>query len=179
MSSARPESSRVSGSSAAPGAVVRVAEPADLDFVYEAERQAGYEWLVGQWPREEHVAALAHADTRYLIASRPGGAPAGFVILQPLSDVHEGTKLKRVVVVEPDQGFGQAMLRATFDWVFDNTPSARLWLDVFTHNDRARHAYRRVGMREDGLLRQSYRMPDGSRADRVIMSLLRSEWPPP
>jgi hypothetical protein len=29
------------------------------------------------------------------------------------------------------------------------------------------------------VLRQSYRMPDGSYVDRVIMSLLRSEWPAP
>ena len=162
-----------------PGAVVRVAGPADLDFVHDAERRPGYEWLTGQWARDEHIAMLARADTCYLVASPPGGAPAGFVILQPLSDVHEGTKLKRVVVCDPGLGFGQAMLRATFDWVFANTPSPRLWLDVFTHNDRARHVYRRVGMREDGLLRQAYRMPDGSRADRVIVSLLRSEWPLP
>ena len=32
-------------------------------------------------------------------------------------------------------------------------------------------------MREDGLLRQAYRMPDGSRVDRYVMSVLRSEWP--
>jgi len=169
----------MAGPSVEPGAVLRVATEADLGFVHDAERQPGYEWLTGQWTPDEHLAMLARSDTRYLIAARPGGESEGFVILQPLSDVHEGTKLKRVVVVDPGRGFGQSMLRATFDWVFAETESARAWLDVFTHNERARRAYRRVGMREDGLLRHAYRMPDGSRADRVIMSLLRSEWPLP
>ena len=169
----------MAGPAAEPGVVLRVATAADLGFVHDAERRPGYEWLTGQWSRDEHAAMFARADTRYLIAAHPGADPQGFVILQPLSDQHEGTKLKRVVVVDPGRGFGQSMLRATFDWVFASTDSARLWLDVFTDNERARRAYRHVGLREDGVLRQAYRMPDGSRADRIIMSLLRSEWPPP
>ena len=50
---------------------------------------------------------------------------------------------------------------------------------MFTHNERACHVYRRAGLREDGLLRQAYRMPDGTRADRYIMSILRREWQKP
>jgi RimJ/RimL family protein N-acetyltransferase len=157
--------------------VVREGTAADLGWVYDAERQPGYEWLVGQWTRDEHAAAVQRPDTRYLIAAVPGSGPVGFVILQPLADVHEGTKLKRVVVTQPGQGCGPRMLRATFDWVFAHTDSTRLWLDVFTDNERAQRAYRTVGMRQDGLLRQAYRMPDGRRCDRYIMSLLRSEWP--
>lgn len=155
---------------------IREGTDADLDWVYGAERQPGFEWLVGQWSRDEHALAIRRDDTRYLIASPTGGAPAGFVILQPLADVHEGTKLKRVVVVEPGRGFGKAMLRATFDWIFAHTASERLWLDVFTDNERAQRAYLGVGMRHDGLLRQAYRMPDGRRTDRYLLSLLRSEW---
>jgi diamine N-acetyltransferase len=51
-----------------------------------------------------------------------------------------------------------------------------VWLDVFTHNERARHVYRSVGFTEDGLLRQAYRLADGTRVDRVLMSVLRAEW---
>ena len=159
------------------GLLLRSAAAEDLDFIYEAERGPGYERLTGQWSRAEHLAALGRHDTRYLIGTRPGRGSEGFVILQPLNDVHEGAKLKRVVVTEPGRGVGRELLRATFDWVFAHTDNARLWLDVFTHNARARHVYRSVGLREDGLLRQAYRMPDGAMADRVIMSLLRTEWP--
>ncbi len=98
------------------------------------------------------------------------------MILQPVADRHEGTKLKRICVNPPGQGLGALVLRALMDWVFVTLPTDRLWLDVFTHNERARRAYRRAGFTEDGLLRAAYRLPDGATADRVIMSVLRSEW---
>ncbi|MEI8297776.1 MAG: GNAT family N-acetyltransferase [Pseudomonadota bacterium] len=161
---------------ARPGIHLRQATSDDLGFIYATERLPGYELLTGQWSHEEHVACLAHADTRYLVASPSGGELQGFVILQPLADRHEGTKIKRIAVTTPGAGFGQPLLLAVFDWVFTHTSSYRLWLDVFTHNGRAQHVYRSVGMREDGLLRQAYQMPDGSRSDRLIMSILRSEW---
>ncbi len=157
-------------------ALLRAATAADIDFVWATERLPGYERLTARWSHEEHAAALARPDTRYLVGARPAGEPEGFAILQPLNDPHEGAKLKRICVTQPGSGFGQPFLAAVIDWVFASTANERLWLDVFTHNERARHVYRRAGMREDGLLRQAYRMADGSRADRCIMSILRSEW---
>jgi len=159
------------------GAVeLRPATAADVDFVFATERLPGYELLTARWTRDEHLAALARPDTRYLVGGCPGEALQGFSILQPLADPHEGAKLKRICVTQPGAGFGRPFLDATIRWVFNTTANDRLWLDVFCHNERARRAYRRAGMREDGLLRHAYRMPDGSRADRVIMSILRSEW---
>ncbi len=157
-------------------AALRPATPADLDFVLATERLPGYERLIARWSREEHDAALLRADTRYLVGGRPGGELEGFAILQPLADPHEGAKLKRIAVTRPGSGFGRPFLAAVIDWVFGETSNERLWLDVFTHNERARQLYLQAGMREDGLLRQAYRMPDGGRADRYLMSILRSEW---
>ena len=141
-----------------------------------AERGPGFERLVGQWSAQEHRAVLARSDARYLVGQPPRAPPAGFAILENIGDRHEGVKLKRLVVTEPGTGFGQALLAAVIDWVFENTRDERLWLDVFSYNERARHVYRRLGFVEDGLLRQAYVLPDGTRADRVIMSMLRSEW---
>ncbi len=155
--------------------LLRAATAADLDFVLRTERLPGYELLTARWSAAEHRAAMARDDTRYLVGGRAGDELEGFAILQPLADPHEGAKLKRICVTRPGGGFGQPFLAAVIDWVFAHTDNERFWLDVFTHNERARHVYRRLGMREDGLLRQAYRMPDGSRADRSIMSILRSE----
>jgi ribosomal protein S18 acetylase RimI-like enzyme len=155
---------------------LRAATEADLDFVCATERLPGYELLTARWSRAEHAAALARSDTRYLVGGRAGRGLEGFAILQPLNDPHEGAKLKRICVTQPGTGFGRLLLIAVVDWVFAATDADRVWLDVFANNARARHVYRRVGMREDGLLRQAYRMPDGTRADRYLMSVLRSEW---
>ena len=156
--------------------MLRLATEADVPFLMAAERGPGFERLVAQWNEAEHRAALARGDTRYLIGHPPDAPPAGFALLQNIGDRHEGAKLRRVAVTDPGAGFGQALLAAVVDWVFANTPDERLWLDVFTHNERARHVYRRLGFVEDGLLRQAYVLPDGTRTDRVIMSMLRSEW---
>lgn len=161
------------------GVLLRLATAADLDFVVATERLPGYELLTARWSRDEHAAALVRGDTRYLVGGRPGGELEGFAMLQPLADAHEGAKLRRIAVTRPGSGFGRPFLAAVIDWVFLNTGNDRLWLDVFTHNERARHVYRRAGMREDGLLRQAYRMPDGSYADRMILSILRHEWRAP
>lgn len=157
--------------------VLRPAVAADIDFIVATERLPGFEQLTARWSADQHRAALERADTRYLVGGWAAAPLAGFAILQPLDDLHEGAKLRRIAVTRPGEGFGRPFLKAVIDWVFDSTVSDRLWLDVFTHNDRARHVYRRLGFREDGLLRQAYRMPDGTRADRVIMSMLRSERP--
>ncbi|MBS0373311.1 MAG: GNAT family N-acetyltransferase [Proteobacteria bacterium] len=156
--------------------LIRLAERADLSFVHATERLPGYERLTAAWTTAEHEAALARDDTRYLVGGRDAGVLEGFAILQPLEDPHEGAKLKRICVARAGEGFGGPFLEAVIRWVFTTTSNDRLWLDVFTHNERARHVYRRAGLREDGLLREAYRMPDGTRADRCIMSVLRREW---
>ena len=154
---------------------LRLATSADLPFVMATERLPGYEYLTAQWSLEEHQRALAQAHTRYLLALSPSLGEVGFVILQPVADQHEGTKLKRICVSTPGQGVGGQFLSAVIHWVFDCLPTDRLWLDVFSHNERARRAYRRAGFSEDGTLRAAYRCADGSIADRILMSLLRSE----
>lgn len=157
-------------------ATLRIGTDADIPFVMAVERLPGNEELTARWSDAEHRAALALPDTRYLIGSSNGADPEGFAILERLNDVHEGVKLKRIAVARPGQGFGQPFLGSIQRWVFEQTGAERLWLDVFTYNERARHVYRKAGFSEDGLLRQAYALPTGVRADRVIMSVLRREW---
>lgn len=155
---------------------LRVGDSNDIAYVMATERLPGNEVLTARWTRDQHVAALAREGTRYLIGGSSRAPREGFAILENVNDPHEGAKLKRIAVSAPGTGFGRPFLGAIIGWVFASTPADRLWLDVFTYNDRARHVYRRAGMTEDGLLRQAYVLPNGARADRVIMSILRSEW---
>jgi RimJ/RimL family protein N-acetyltransferase len=45
------------------------------------------------------------------------------------------------------------------------------------HNQQSRAAITRLGARQDGVLRQHRRMPDGSLRDTVVFSIVDSEWP--
>jgi N-acetyltransferase len=45
------------------------------------------------------------------------------------------------------------------------------------HNQQSRAAIARLGAKEDGVLRNHRRMPDGSLRDTVVYSIIASEWP--
>lgn len=45
------------------------------------------------------------------------------------------------------------------------------------HNQASRTAIARLGAKQDGILRNHQRMPDGSLRDTVVFSIIDSEWP--
>lgn len=52
-------------------------------------------------------------------------------------------------------------------------------VEFFTHvmNQASRTAITRIGAKEEGILRNHMRMPDGSWRDTVVFSIIDSEWP--
>jgi RimJ/RimL family protein N-acetyltransferase len=57
-----------------------------------------------------------------------------------------------------------------------NTRTHRFWLDHIVTNDRARHVYEINGFRREGISREAYVLPDDTRVDLAVMSILRPEW---
>jgi RimJ/RimL family protein N-acetyltransferase len=155
--------------------LIRAACQDDLPFIQATERRPGFDALVGRWDEARHRREMDNPSSAYLLGER-GGEVRGFVILQNLDDPHGNVLLKRIAVREPGAGFGQAFLQGVMAWVFARPGTHRLWLDVFLHNERARHVYRSLGFREDGLLREAYVTPAGVRVSQALMSILRPEW---
>lgn len=137
----------------------------DIAEVMRLERLPGYESFVGTWTAEEHAAALASPDARYL-GVRNGDRLSGFVILQDFTA--PSVRLRRIVVAEPGRGAGTALLRAVTDWTFQTTAAESLWLHVALQNPRARHVYAREGWAPQG--------QDDELHER--MRLLRVHWRP-
>ena len=52
----------------------------------------------------------------------------------------------------------------------------RFHLDCFADNVRAQRSYEKLGLTRDGVLRQAYRLTNGTRADLVMMAILKTEW---
>ena len=71
---------------------------------------------------------------------------------------------------------GTAFLQRILDEAFGALGAWRFHLDCFAGNVRAQRAYKTLGFSRDGLLRQAYRRPDGTRTDLVLMALLKPEW---
>ena len=140
------------------------------------ERIPGFENLVGRWPEEDHLAALSAPGYAYFLGMNAAEERMAFAIVRDLNDVHGNVCLKRIAVSAPGKGLGSSLLRTIVRWVFTETETYRLWLDVLADNARARHVYLSHGFVEEGVLRNAYKLMDESRIDLIVMSMLRPDW---
>ncbi len=73
------------------------------------------------------------------------------------------------------KGYGGEALEMLQEMAFNNLNLHKLWLTCAAYNERGLRAYRRIGFREDGRLRDE-RFVDGRYHDTVVMSILEHEW---
>ena len=143
---------------------LRRTELGDLDFVLAAESDLENVPFIGQWPREEHLAALGDGDVAHLIVTRiADGARVGYVILTGLGEAAEGVRLRRICITEKGQGYGTETLRLVKQLVFEELGAPRLWLKVRPHNVRAQRLYAAAGMSAE----------PGRAEGPIVMSLAR------
>lgn len=154
---------------------VRRASAADIGDFMRIERTEGHDVLVGRSSAEQHAARLARTDVAIFMLEVAGAARA-FAQIEGIGDPHGGVYLRRIASDAPGQGYGAPLLRHVIDWSFEDASAPRFWLDVMSYNARARSLYAGMGLKEEGVMRSSYALPDGQRADRIIMALLDVEW---
>jgi aminoglycoside 6'-N-acetyltransferase len=74
-----------------------------------------------------------------------------------------------------DRGLGTEAVGLLARFLFDRRDHHRLVIDPALENERAIRAYRKVGFRPVGVLRQYERGPDGRFHDGLLMDMLRGE----
>jgi RimJ/RimL family protein N-acetyltransferase len=72
-------------------------------------------------------------------------------------------------------GFGTDAQRVLLTFAFNAVGLNRVWLTAYASNTRAIRSYEKLGFRHEGLMRQSWRGPNGLE-DSVLMAILRDEW---
>ena len=154
---------------------IRPAGPADIPAIMEIERTPGFEAYVGRSERSQHEAMMAAADCRYIMLEDEAG-PLGFAILQGIGAANGVIYLKRIAISAPGKGLGKQFLAELIHRAFIDFYADKFWLDAFETNARARHVYAACGLQLDGVLREHYPLADGTRANLVIMSILKREW---
>ncbi|MCC8933774.1 GNAT family N-acetyltransferase [Rhizobium sp. 'Codium 1'] len=155
---------------------LRRATEADIPFIMETERKPGYDQFIGRYSLDEHQAQLPDPTFAYLIGEDAEGVSLGFVILMDLGHRDGNACVKRIAVASPEKGVGTPLLAGAVDFAFLETNTHRLWLDVVRENLRAQAVYRRNGFIHEGVMREAGLLPDGSRCDFFMMSILRPEW---
>ena len=147
----------------------------DIPAIMTIERTPGFEDFVGRWTHEQHAAELAKHSTRYFVL-RDGGEVKAFAIFQHIGEPDRRVHLKRIVAKDAGQGSGTRLLRSALDWLYCETETNRIDLDLFVENERAQRTYEKLGFVVEGRLRDYHRSVDGQIRDALIMSILRKDW---
>ena len=155
---------------------LRPAALADIGAVMAIERSADYELYVARSDEEGHRAMLSSPPHAYRLGVGTSGAVEAFAILRGLGDPHLNLYLKRIAVARPGLGVGTAFLGLVLDEAFGSMGAERFHLDCFANNLRAQRSYGKLGLTRDGVMRKAYRLADGTRADLVMMAILKTEW---
>lgn len=145
-----------------------------ISWVRAAENHPENRSYVYQWTEQEHLASLSNPNIAHYIIYDQQQAVA-YVILEGVCDPSHNLNLRRIVVTEKNRGYGTKILQLIKKLAFESLGAHRLWLDVFCDNHRAYQLYKKVGFREEGMLRESY-LRDGEYASQYIMALLASEY---
>ncbi len=148
----------------------------DLEFVLSLERDPANLPFITPWERTQHEAAIRFPDFRHFIVE--GGeelASVGFLIFIGCKSQNQSLELKRMVIQAKGGGFGRAALRVAKKVAFDDLGAHRFWLDVKTHNTRAKALYDSEGFVVEGELREAVRV-EGGFESLVVMSMLEREF---
>ena len=154
---------------------LRKTEIIDLDFVVETEMEQENRPFIGHWSYEQHKEALTNEDVAHFIIENKEGKHLGYIILMGILDPNRVLCLKRITIKTKEQGFGKEAMKLIIKWVFENTETHRLWLNVKDFNQRGRHVYETVGFIYEGTLRDCYL--NGDKFESLsVMSILRNEY---
>jgi RimJ/RimL family protein N-acetyltransferase len=158
-----------------PRVVLAPSTPVDADFILAAESDLETSKFIIPWTRKRHLEAMQDPDCAHLIIKQSeSGDGLGFVMLFGVASGDRAIELRRIVSVAKGSGIGRAALRAVKTLAFGRFNAHRLWLDVKSKNQRARHLYRSEGFFEEGVMRECLLEKDGFES-LVLMSLLRRE----
>ncbi len=148
----------------------------DLALVLELEADPDNAPFIIRWPADAHLAAISDPDRAHLmVEARDSHRAIGYLILAGLRSPHRSIEFVRVTLARKGEGYGRECLGAIKAMAFDSLGAHRLWLDVMSHNARAKALYLAEGFIEEGTLRESVEV-DGRRVDLVVLSMLEREY---
>jgi RimJ/RimL family protein N-acetyltransferase len=164
-----------------PAVRLRAIEPGDLGrsllWVNDPEitRFTGTLYPVSSIEEDEWYRKLLHDPTQRAFALETDGGRhvgnAGFRDIQPVQGkaelwIYIGEKSKQ------NAGLGTAAIEALVRFGFERMNLHRIWIRVFSYNERALKAFQRCGFAQEGLLRDDqYR--DGRYHDTHVLAILR------
>jgi len=115
-------------------------------------------------------------DVGFCVADRTSGRLVGHATLYGAQLLTRAATLTVMIGSEHvGSGYGTDAVRTLVDYGFREMGLNRIELHVFAFNARARATYRKVGFRDEGVLRETA-FHDGAFHDEIVMSILARDW---
>ncbi len=155
---------------------LRVAEEKDLDFILASEADPENARYIIADSRSLHLDTLDSPGGVHLIVERKDtGAAVGFLVATGLNSPHHEQYWRRVIINDRGKGYGKEAMDLLMGWAFETAGAHRGFLDCKEYNDRALHVYEAVGLRREGVLRETI-LSDGKYENLVVLGILDREW---
>ncbi len=128
----------------------------------------------------EYIMRMALSDTDLLVAvEAPRGNLIGTCGLHEI-DVHNDTARLGILIFDESQwgkGYAREALILLIEYAFSELNIHKIYLNAFATNTRGLGLYKKLGFREEGRLREEYKIR-GRYVNLVRMGLLKEEWSP-
>lgn len=115
---------------------------------------------------------------QYTIISKENAAIIGRIYLSRIDHHADSLDITRIYIGDPalrSKGYGREALLAILEYSFNELNMERVTIDHFSANEPARHLYRKIGFKDEGVMRHAAKK-NGKYYDLCLMSMLRSEY---
>ena len=127
--------------------LVRDTKREELELICSMEQGEARNFII-PFSLERHRSEFAKSGVVYKSVWSDGQL-IGFVILVLEQDARN-VEFRRIVVSKPGFGYGKRVVRLVDQICRNEFGRARVWLDVFETNQRARHVYEQCGYQQFG-----------------------------
>ena len=151
------------------------AKESDINMIMEIENHKDNRDFIWQGTYEQHLSEIN--DENHLLLKFEKSEDRGIAgyCLIGLDRHSERFELRRIAITEKGKGYGREAIKALMDYAFTELGMNKFWLDVYPDNKVGISLYESLGLKKEGVLRQSYKSERGY-LDQVLYSMLRSEY---
>jgi UDP-4-amino-4,6-dideoxy-N-acetyl-beta-L-altrosamine N-acetyltransferase len=113
----------------------------------------------------------------FIIEIKENSRPIGTAGLNNIDYKNQKAELGIMIGEQDEQGkgYGKEAISILVQYAFNELNLQRIYLKTFYDNERAIELYRKLGFRQEGILRKEI-FKNGKFKDVVVMAILREEW---
>ena len=153
------------------------AQESDINMIMEIENHKDNRDFIWQGTYEQHLSEINDENHLLLKFEKTEDRGIAGYCLIGLDRHSERFELRRIAITEKGKGYGREAIKALMDYAFTELGMNKFWLDVYPDNKVGISLYESLGLKKEGVLRQSYKSERGY-LDQVLYSMLRSEYIP-